>query len=170
MTIDEQVLAFRGSCLFRIYSPNKPAKYGIQIDLVCDVRSKYIIDVSPYFGGNASATVKEPLDSYYCKLLIKTIYRNLTADIWHISLLSFTIRSNKQTQAKASKNSSLLSTLYDRPSVDGVSERQVITQSDNETKSDVDTLIRGVVIQALVASPRALAALHILWNAECYAM
>ncbi|GBP16779.1 PiggyBac transposable element-derived protein 4 [Eumeta japonica] len=30
MTLDEQLLAFRGRCAFRQYIPNKPAKYGIK--------------------------------------------------------------------------------------------------------------------------------------------
>lgn len=113
VTIDEQLLAFRGRCPFRMYIPNKPAKYGIKIVLTCDVRSKYMIDASPYLGKNGSATINEPLGSYYCKLLTKTIHgtnRNLTADNWFTSIplaeqllqppynLTFigTIRSNKQ--------------------------------------------------------------------------
>jgi hypothetical protein len=31
MTLDEQLLAFRGRCGFRMFIPNKPAKYGIKL-------------------------------------------------------------------------------------------------------------------------------------------
>lgn len=31
ITVDEQLLGFRGNCPFRVYIPNKPAKYGIKI-------------------------------------------------------------------------------------------------------------------------------------------
>jgi hypothetical protein len=113
VTIDEQLLAFKGRCPFRMYIPNKPAKYGIKIVLVCDVRTKYMFDACPYLGKNGDTTIKEPLGSYYCKLLTKTIHgtnRNLTADNWFTSVplaeqllerpynLTFigTIRNNKQ--------------------------------------------------------------------------
>lgn len=113
VTIDEQLLALRGRCPFRMYIPNKPAKYGIKIVLVCDVRSKYMFDASPYLGKNPGTTINEPLGSYYCKLLTKSIHgtnRNLTADNWSTSIrlaeqllqppynltLIGTIRNNKQ--------------------------------------------------------------------------
>lgn len=50
LTIDEQLLAFRGRCGFRMYLPNKPAKYGLKIVMVCDSSTKYMIDASPYLG------------------------------------------------------------------------------------------------------------------------
>ncbi|GFQ86803.1 DDE_Tnp_1_7 domain-containing protein [Trichonephila clavata] len=36
VTIDEQLLAFRGRCPFRMCIPNKPAKHGIKIVMMCD--------------------------------------------------------------------------------------------------------------------------------------
>ncbi|XP_067614094.1 piggyBac transposable element-derived protein 4-like [Eurosta solidaginis] len=124
VTIDEQLLAFRGRCPFRMYIPNMPAKYGIKIVLVCDIRSKYMIDASPYLGKKTGITINEPLGSYYCKLLTKTIHgtnRNLTSDNWFTSIplaeqllkppynltLIGTIRNNKQEiPAKFKHNSS----------------------------------------------------------------
>jgi len=50
ITIDEQLLAFRGRCPFRMYIPTKPAKYGIKIVMVCDAGTKYMVDASPYIG------------------------------------------------------------------------------------------------------------------------
>lgn len=36
VTIDEQLIPFRGQCPFRQYIPSKPAKYGIKIWAACD--------------------------------------------------------------------------------------------------------------------------------------
>lgn len=40
VTIDEQLLGFRGRCPFRMYIPNKPNKYGIKIVMTCDSATK----------------------------------------------------------------------------------------------------------------------------------
>lgn len=39
VTADEQLLAFRGRCPFRVYIKNKPAKYGIKIIMCCDAKT-----------------------------------------------------------------------------------------------------------------------------------
>lgn len=41
VTIDEQLLGFRGRCPFRMYIPNKPSKYGIKIPMMCDSGTNY---------------------------------------------------------------------------------------------------------------------------------
>ncbi|CAG4990278.1 unnamed protein product [Colias eurytheme] len=48
VTIDEQLLGFRGRCPFRMYIPNKPNKYGIKIVMTCDSATRYMIDAMPY--------------------------------------------------------------------------------------------------------------------------
>ncbi|GBP57547.1 hypothetical protein EVAR_40075_1 [Eumeta japonica] len=45
VTIDEQLLAFRGRCKFRMYIPKKPAKYGVKLEMICDSGTKYMIDI-----------------------------------------------------------------------------------------------------------------------------
>ncbi|KAK3861560.1 hypothetical protein Pcinc_032472 [Petrolisthes cinctipes] len=50
LTVDEQLLAFRGRCAFRMYIPNKPAKYGLKIVMMCDVDSHYMCNAIPYLG------------------------------------------------------------------------------------------------------------------------
>ena len=47
-TIDEQLLAFRGRCPFRIYIPNKPANYGIKLVMLCDSKTIYAVNIIPY--------------------------------------------------------------------------------------------------------------------------
>lgn len=48
LTIDDQLLPFRGKCPFRMYIPTKPAKCGIKIFMVNDVKSKYMLKGIPY--------------------------------------------------------------------------------------------------------------------------
>lgn len=39
MCIDEMLVPFRGRCKFVIYMPQKPAKYGLKIMILCDART-----------------------------------------------------------------------------------------------------------------------------------
>ncbi|KAK5887853.1 hypothetical protein CesoFtcFv8_016414 [Champsocephalus esox] len=41
VTVDEQLVPFRGRCGFKQYMPSKPAKYGIKSWVACDARSSY---------------------------------------------------------------------------------------------------------------------------------
>ncbi|XP_062322103.1 piggyBac transposable element-derived protein 4-like [Osmerus eperlanus] len=41
VTVDEQLVAFRGRCPFKQYMPSKPAKYGIKSRVMCDAKSSY---------------------------------------------------------------------------------------------------------------------------------
>ncbi|KAG5862384.1 hypothetical protein JTB14_007490 [Gonioctena quinquepunctata] len=88
VTIDEQLLAFRGRCPFRMYIPNKPAKYGVKIVMLCDSATKYMSDASPYLG-KKTETNGLPLADSYVKELTKSIHgtnRNVTMDNWFTSV------------------------------------------------------------------------------------
>ncbi|XP_071390069.1 piggyBac transposable element-derived protein 4-like [Centroberyx affinis] len=50
VTIDEQLMPFRGRCPFRQYIPSKPAKYGIKIWAACDATSSYAWNLEVYTG------------------------------------------------------------------------------------------------------------------------
>ena len=50
VTVDEQLVAFRGRCPFKQYIPSKPAKYGIKIWALCDSKSSYAIKLQIYTG------------------------------------------------------------------------------------------------------------------------
>lgn len=51
ITVDEQLISFRGRCPFRVYMPNKPgSKYGLKQWICADSRTKFICDVQPYLG------------------------------------------------------------------------------------------------------------------------
>lgn len=50
VTVDEQLLPFRGRCPFIQYIPSKPAKYGIKIWIVCDSKTFYAYKLEVYVG------------------------------------------------------------------------------------------------------------------------
>lgn len=60
VTIDEQLVGFRGKCPFRMYIPNKPSKYGLKIVLLCDVATKYLINANPYLGKSTQTSFSRP--------------------------------------------------------------------------------------------------------------
>ncbi|XP_046685761.1 piggyBac transposable element-derived protein 4-like [Homalodisca vitripennis] len=85
VTIDEQLLAFRGRCPFKVYIAKKPDKYGIKIVTMCDARTYYMIDAIPYIGKDPGKTSAD----YYVNNLTKTIHgtgRNIICDNWFMSV------------------------------------------------------------------------------------
>lgn len=88
ITIDEQLLGFRGRCGFRMYIPNKPSKYGIKIVMTCDSSTKFMINAEPYLGKKTDAGGL-PLANYYVKKMTETVHgsnRNITMDNWFTSV------------------------------------------------------------------------------------
>ncbi|XP_045508885.1 piggyBac transposable element-derived protein 4-like [Colias croceus] len=58
LTIDEELVAFRGRCAFRQYIPSKPAKYGLKIYALVDAKTFYTMNLEIYCG-------KQPDNSPY---------------------------------------------------------------------------------------------------------
>lgn len=50
VTVDEQLVGFRGRCPFKQYIPSKPTKYGIKVWTVCDSSSSYVLKAQVYTG------------------------------------------------------------------------------------------------------------------------
>lgn len=50
VTVDEQLVGFRGRCPFRQYMPKKPARYGLKFWVLCDNKTSYVWNVQPYTG------------------------------------------------------------------------------------------------------------------------
>ena len=50
LTIDEMLAAFRGRCIFKIYIPSKPNKYGIKIMILADAKTHYLVNAHVYVG------------------------------------------------------------------------------------------------------------------------
>lgn len=58
LTLDEELIAFRGRCGFRQYIPSKPAKYGIKMYALVDSKTFYTLNLEIYCG-------KQPENSPY---------------------------------------------------------------------------------------------------------
>lgn len=89
-TLDEMLWAFRGRCRFRMYIPNKPARYGIKVLSLVDSRTFYTYNMEVYCGkqpegpftvSNATTDVVNRM----CSPLSKT-RRNITMDNWFTSV------------------------------------------------------------------------------------
>ncbi|PSN34708.1 hypothetical protein C0J52_21188 [Blattella germanica] len=88
LTIDEQLLGFRGNCPFRVYISNKPDKYGMKIVTMCDARTYYMVNAIPYVG-KVVLRGSESVPSYYVKKLSEPVHGtgwNITCDNWFTSI------------------------------------------------------------------------------------
>ncbi|KAK1905334.1 PiggyBac transposable element-derived protein 4 [Dissostichus eleginoides] len=56
VTVDEQLVPFRGRCKFQQYMPKKLAMYGLKIFWVCDARIPYAIDAMERCGMTKATT------------------------------------------------------------------------------------------------------------------
>src|SRR5690606_111095 len=61
VTIDEQLVGFRGRCAFIQYMPSKPAKYGIKFFWLCDAKTGYAFNGCIYIGKQPGASVEKDL-------------------------------------------------------------------------------------------------------------
>lgn len=50
VTVDEQLIRFRGRCPFRVYMPKKPGRYGIKVWLLNDSKNAYTYNIQIYLG------------------------------------------------------------------------------------------------------------------------
>ena len=58
LTVDEQLVSFRGRCPFIVYMKSKPAKYGVKIWALVDVESSYAINLQVYTGKDGTTPEK----------------------------------------------------------------------------------------------------------------
>ncbi|XP_060845772.1 piggyBac transposable element-derived protein 4-like [Rhopalosiphum padi] len=102
VTIDEQLLAFRGKCPFRQYIPSKPAKYGIKTFALVDPRTVYTLNLETYLGVQLDGPYKISNASQDVVLrLVEPIFgtnRNITGDNWFTSMpLIISLKEKKLT-------------------------------------------------------------------------
>ncbi|OXA45417.1 piggyBac transposable element-derived protein 4 [Folsomia candida] len=50
LTLDEELMPFRGRLSFRQYNPKKRGRFGIESFLLMDAEKKYVLDILPYQG------------------------------------------------------------------------------------------------------------------------
>lgn len=88
LTIDEQLVGFRGKCPFKVYIPQKPDKYGMKIVMINDAKTFYMINAEPYIGA-VSKNKDESVPEYYVRKLSEPVHgtnRNVTMDNWFTSI------------------------------------------------------------------------------------
>lgn len=89
LTIDEQLVAFRGRCPFRQYIPSKPAKYGIKIFALVDTSTMYTLNLEVYAGSQPEGPFQlSNSPGEVVKRLVQVVkgtYRNITMDNWFTS-------------------------------------------------------------------------------------
>jgi hypothetical protein len=76
ITIDEQLVPFRGRCCFIQYMPNKPAKYGIKFWTLCDVKSRYVLALELY-AGKVGNTVQRNISTNVVLNLVDRLPKNV---------------------------------------------------------------------------------------------
>lgn len=91
MTIDEQLLGFRGRFSARVYIKSKPARYGIKIVTMNDAKTFYMYNAIPYTG-RIRTEPGESVPSFYVRKLSEPIHntnRTITCDNWFSSIEIF---------------------------------------------------------------------------------
>jgi len=91
LTVDEQLLGFRGRCPFRQYIKSKPDRYGIKLWLCADAETYYVYNLHPYLGreerrGNST---KLPVGTEVVLSLVQPLEqsgRNITCDNFFTSV------------------------------------------------------------------------------------
>lgn len=90
LTIDEQLVAFRGRCQFRQYIPSKPSKYGIKIFALVDVKNAYTYNMEIYCGKQPDGPFQVSSSAAeVVKRMVKRLEgtgRNITMDNWFTSV------------------------------------------------------------------------------------
>lgn len=89
VTVDEQLVPFRGRCKFIQYMPAKPSKYGIKIFWVCDSRSYFGLDGIIYTGRQPGEEVCKNLGTKIVLQLcsqFRNTGRNITTDNFFTSV------------------------------------------------------------------------------------
>lgn len=89
LTIDEQLVGFRGRFKGRVYMPNKPNKYGIKVQAMVDSKTNYLCKFEVYSGKQPDGQyqVSNSPDEIVKRLVepIKRSGRNITTDNWYTS-------------------------------------------------------------------------------------
>jgi len=91
LTIDEQLLGFRGKFSARVYIPSKPARYGIKILSLNDSKNFYLYNAIPYTG-KVQPERAESVPTFFVRCLSEPIHdsgRIITCDNWFSSVECF---------------------------------------------------------------------------------
>lgn len=90
MTVDEQLIPYRGKCGFRQYNPKKPVKYGIKIWWLCDAENYYPLLGHTYLGREKNKTTQLEVTHQVVVSLTEPYQgtnRNVTCDNYFTDLI-----------------------------------------------------------------------------------
>lgn len=89
LTVDEQLLAFRGRCSFKQFIPSKPAKYGIKTFALVDAKTSYTFNLETYVGTQPAGPyfVSNTSEAIVLRMVkpVENTKRNITGDNWFSS-------------------------------------------------------------------------------------
>ena len=89
VTVDEQLLTYRGRVPFKQYIPSKPGKYGIKFWMLCDSKTSYVCRLQVYTGKQSGQEREHNQGKRVVLQLtegLKGSGRNVTADNFFCSL------------------------------------------------------------------------------------
>ena len=112
VTVDEQLVIFKGRCPFKVYIPNKPGKYGMKIWALCDASNAYLYNAKVYLGKETVLPEKNQGENIV-KTLCIPIYksgRNITMDNFftNLSLARFLLTQKLTIVGTVRKNKTFL--------------------------------------------------------------
>ena len=100
MTVDKQLVNFRGRVPFKCYIPTKPGKYSIKIWCLCDARNAYFINGQIYTGKDGTSPERNQGERIVRDLSNKFLDkgRNITCDNFFTTMsLAKYLQSRKTT-------------------------------------------------------------------------
>ncbi|XP_037911881.1 piggyBac transposable element-derived protein 4-like [Hermetia illucens] len=148
VTVEEQLVPFRGRCPFTEYIPSKPHKYSIKIWCLCDASTYYAWNLEVYTGRdrNCKAEVNQG-QRVVLTLSNQLSCRNITTDNFFTSRQLALELKKKQNNTmisyvpKKNRFVTLFSTLHDQKSVANDEQKKPeIIRFYNATKGGVDSL------------------------------
>ena len=83
LPIDEQLLPTKSRYPYTPYMPNKPDKFGLKLWVLCEKRSKFVLNAFPYLGKNDLRPQNVNLAQHVVMELMQPYYKcgyNVTTD------------------------------------------------------------------------------------------
>ena len=90
VTVDEQLVTFRGNCPFRQYIPSKPGKYGLKFWACCDSETAYVCNIQLYTGKQKGEPREQNQGTRVVMDMVKNLEksgRNVTCDNFFTSFI-----------------------------------------------------------------------------------
>ncbi|XP_034952426.1 uncharacterized protein [Chelonus insularis] len=72
-TVDEQMVGFKGRCIFRMYLPSKPDRYGIKFLMLNDSKTSYMMKAVLYLRKTTERLRNELLANFFVRELVEPI-------------------------------------------------------------------------------------------------